>query len=290
MSAAALVAILAAVVGCGEAIQPFFTPSPSPQTVVLVGAGDIGECGAQTGAEATARLLDRIEGIVFTAGDNAYPSGRAQDFRNCYDSSWGRHKARTRPSPGNHDYETAGASDYFAYYGPNAGPAGLGYYSFGAGNWTVLSLNTNVPIDRNSAQLQWLRSELEANRSRCSAAFFHHPPFSSGPRGGNAYVRDLWRALHAEGVDVVIAGHEHGYERFAAMDGEGRPDLVRGTRLLVTGSGGARLVGFGRVELNSEVRVNAFGVVKLTLSQGAYQWEFVQADGGVGDNGVDTCH
>lgn len=122
-----LATALVAAVSCGsENRLPTFRPTPVTETAVLVGAGDIGECGPGTAPEATARFLDRIEGIVFTAGDNAYPSGRASDFRVCYEPNWGRHKQRTRPSPGNHDYEVPDAAAYFAYFRENAGPAGLG--------------------------------------------------------------------------------------------------------------------------------------------------------------------
>lgn len=256
---------------------------------MLVGAGDIGECGPGTGSELTARLLDRTDGTVFTAGDNAYPRGTAQDFRNCYEPSWGRHKARTRPSPGNHDYETPGAAAYFSYFGANAGPAGLGYYTFTAGNWTIYSLNSNVPIDRNSAQMQWLQAELSGAGVGCSAAILHHSPYSSGPHGEHPFLRDLWRTLYAARVDVLIAAHDHLYERFAAMDGDGRPDPSRGVRLFIAGTGGARLVPSVRVAPNSETRLSDFGVLRLTLRQSGYQWDFIQAGGNIFDTGVDTC-
>jgi len=281
---------LVAAISCGgENRLPIFTPTPVAETAVLVGAGDIGECGPGTGAEATARLLDRVEGIVFTAGDNAYPSGRASDFRMCYDPHWGRHKQRTRPSPGNHDYEVPGAADYFTYFGTNAGPAGVGYYRYRAGNWTVYSLNSNVPIGRASAQLQWLRAELTGDRSPCSAAYFHHPPFSSGGHGDHLFMHDAWRELHAAGVDVVIAAHDHTYERFAPMNGDGQADVARGVRLFIVGTGGARLVRPLRTAPNSELRTTQFGVLKLTLSISSYQWEFLDVAGGPVDSGSDVC-
>ena len=125
----------------------------------LVGAGDIAVCGSVATAQ-TAALLDRIDGTVFTAGDNAYFQGSAANYRDCYEPTWGRHKHRTRPSPGNHEYETAGGAAYFDYFGPSAGPPGLGYYSFEAGPWHVVSLNSNVAANQSSPQYQWLANDL----------------------------------------------------------------------------------------------------------------------------------
>ena len=270
----------------GGGLEP--TPIPGPP-VVLVGAGDIGECGPLAGPEATALLLDRIEGTVFTAGDNAYPQGRVEDFKNCYEPWWGRHKGRTRPSPGNHDYDTPGAAGYFAYFGSSAGPAGTGYYSYTAGAWTVLSLNSNVGVDRASAQVQWMRGELARAGDRCTAAYFHHPPFTSANRGESLFMRGFWQELNAGGVDLVVAGHEHMYERFAPMNGNGDADHERGSRLFVVGTGGGELVPATGVAANSEVRLASFGVLKLTLSTRSYQWEFIRPGGGTADMGADVC-
>ena len=239
LGVAACLMLLAAACGGentpGGVLEP--TPIPGPP-VVLVGAGDIGECGPLAGPEATALLLDRIEGTVFTAGDNAYPQGRVEDFKNCYEPWWGRHKGRTRPSPGNHDYDTPGAAGYFAYFGSSAGPAGTGYYSYSAGAWTVLSLNSNVGVDRASAQVQWMRGELARAGDRCTAAYFHHPPFTSADRGESLFMRGFWQELNAGGVDLVVTGHEHMYERFAPMNGNGDADPEHGSRLFVVGTGG----------------------------------------------------
>lgn len=283
-------AVMLATIACGsESSGPIFRPSDNTDVAVLVGAGDIGECGPGTAPEQTARILDRVEGVVFTAGDNAYPRGTNSDFRNCYEPSWGRHKGRTRPTPGNHDMESPGAGPYFNYFGANAGPPGQGYYSYTAGTWTIYALNSSLPIDRSSIQMQWLQQELEMTGSRCSAAIFHHPPFSSGPHGEHPYLRDLWRTLYAARVDVVIAAHDHLYERFGAMDADGRAEPGRGMRQFVVGTGGARLVPFVRVAPNSEMRISDFGVLRLTLQGGGYRWDFLQANGNIGDTGADIC-
>jgi 3',5'-cyclic AMP phosphodiesterase CpdA len=254
-----------------------------------VGAGDIGWCGSP-GPEETARLLDGIGGTVFTTGDLAYPSGTREEFLRCYDPSWGRHKGRTRPTPGNHEYVTAGAAAYFEYFGALAGPSGLGYYSFDLGEWHAVSLNSNIPADSRSAQASWLRADLAATSSRCVVAYWHHPLFTSGPNGAQGHVRDLWRILYEANVELVLNGHDHLYERFAPQDPEGRPDPVRGIRQFIIGTGGARPYTVVNTSGNSERRIdNVFGVLKLTLSGGSYEWEFIPVSGGH-DTGMGSCH
>jgi 3',5'-cyclic AMP phosphodiesterase CpdA len=269
------------------------TPPPSAAPEVLVGAGDIARCGQERiNADLTARLLDRIAGTVFTAGDNAYPSGRRGDFQNCYEPNWGRHKARTRPVPGNHDYETAGAADYYEYFGENAGPAGLGYYAYDVGAWRILAINSEISSAEGSAQLQWIRTQLQTNTRACTAAIWHRPLFTSGPNGDNRDMFDLWRLLYAFGVDVIINGHDHLYERFAKQDPDGRRDDVRGIRQFTVGTGGVPLYTAVRVKANSEVlETSTHGVLKLTLNGSSYHWEFVPVgDSGFRDSGSEGCH
>ena len=256
---------------------------------VFVGAGDIGLCNSDGNPEATARLLDRIGGTVFTLGDNAQVLGTMEEFRDCYGPTWGRHKHRTRPAPGNHDYEAPGAIPYYDYFGPNAGLPGAGYYSFDLGAWHIVALNSNIPVSAGSAQGRWLHADLSAHRGRCTLAYWHHPRFSSGPHGDQGQMRDFWQILHDAGADVVLSGHDHTYERFAPQDADGFPDATHGIRQFVVGTGGARLYEFGTVRPNSEVRIRALGVLKLTLSAGQYEWEFVPEQG-PGDFGTASCH
>lgn len=271
-------------------VVPTPTPPPPPSPPqVFVGAGDIGMCGLP-GSEQTARLLDGIGGTVFTLGDNAYFSGSEQNYRDCYDPTWGRHKSRTRPVPGNHEYETPGATPYFAYFGLNAGPPGLGYYSFELGAWHAIALNSSAPVGGNSAQGAWLQADLASSPSKCTLAYWHFPLFSSGPNGDNAQMRDFWRLLHDAGAELILVGHDHDYERFAPQDPDGRPDPVRGIRQFVVGTGGATSYTFVTVRANSEVRLTrVFGVLKLTLQTDSYQWEFITTSG-VGDSGTGVCH
>jgi 3',5'-cyclic AMP phosphodiesterase CpdA len=254
-----------------------------------VGAGDIGDCGSR-GAESTARLLDRLPGTVFTAGDNAYMSGRMEDFRNCYDPTWGRHRGRTHPVAGNHEYESGGAG-YFNYFGASAGSNGLGYYSFAEGPWRVIALNSEVPSGSGSPQMEWLRAELSDTPTACTAVIWHRPLFSSGPNGDNPDMRDVWRTLYEFNVDLVINGHDHTYERFAPQDPNGRPDSARGIREFIVGTGGAPLSAFQTIRANSEVRAAVWGVAVFTLNDRGYRWQFVPIEGAdFQESGSASCH
>ncbi len=258
-----------------------------------MGAGDIGDCANEGGrwAEATARLLDRIpDSTVFAAGDLAYFDGSAERFTNCYQSRWGRHRGRTRPAPGNHEYVSAGASPYYSYFGAASGTFGSGFYSYDLGNWHVISLNSNISDAQGSTQWQWLREDLTENRPRCTLAYWHHPRFSSGPTGGG-FMTEAWRLLHELGADVILNAHDHGYERFAPQDGEGRRDPNNGMREFVVGTGGAPLYPFQALKPGSEARASSYGVIKLTLRESSYDWAFVQADtDAILDSGTDRCH
>jgi hypothetical protein len=266
-------------------------PPPSTDEFVLVGAGDIAKCEILGGAISTARLLDHIPGTVFTAGDNAYDTGSAEDFEKCYNPTWGRHKARTRPTPGNHDWRADRGRSYFAYFGENAGPPGLGYYSYDLGAWHIISLNSVIDARENSDQGRWLKADLETAASDCILAYWHAPLFSSGPHGSDRSVRDLWRLLYDAGAEIIINGHDHDYERFAPQNPDGKADPDRGIREFVVGTGGGGVYRFKPPVRNSEIRDNStYGVLKLTLSPGRYAWEFVPATaGGFSDSGTGTC-
>lgn len=258
-------------------------------SVVFVGAGDIGRCGS-AGPEATALLLDRQPGTVFTLGDNAYPSGREEDFRDCYAPSWGRHRSRTKPVPGNHEYETPGAAPYFAYFGSGAGTDDRGYYAYTLGAWRVIALNSELPVSAGSAQARWLRNELASTRTMCTAAYWHRPLVSSGLHGDNPDLIDLFRLLYDAGVEFVLSGHDHIYERFERLDPNGRPDPT-GTRQFIVGTGGTPLSAPRRVRMGSEVQGTEWGILRLDLAPGSYRWQFLPvADGSFQDSGFDTCH
>ncbi|MEU6619756.1 DNRLRE domain-containing protein [Streptomyces litmocidini] len=274
--------------------SPAPTPTPTADPV-LVGAGDIADCGTG-GDEATANLLDGISGTVMAIGDTAYPSGTAADYTNCYDPTWGRFKARTKPATGNHEYYTSGASGYFNYFGASAGDPNKGYYSFDLGSWHVVALNSNcsvVSCAAGSAQEQWLRSDLAASTKPCTVAYWHHPRYTSGAgHSSSTTVQPLYQALYDNNAEVIVTGHNHNYERFAPMNATGGLDDTRGIRQFVAGMGGTGLEGFGTIQPNSEIRNgNTWGVLKLTLHSNSYDWKFVPEAGKTfTDSGTDSCH
>ena len=241
-------------------------------------------------------MLDSLTGTVAPLGDTAYSNGTPDEFARCYEPTWGRHKARTRPAVGNHEYGTPGAAGYFGYFGAAAGEAGKGWYSYDLGAWHVIALNTDcslVGCQAGSEQEQWLRADLAANGARCTVAYMHHPRFSSATvHGGSAAVDPLWRALEADGAELALAGHDHAYERFAPQTATGALDVERGVRQFVVGTGGRPLYAFGPPEPNSEVRDNTtWGVLHLRLRDGRYDWRFVGRPGSsFTDSGTSACH
>jgi len=271
-------------------------PAKTENIAVLVGAGDIADCRDLSGAEATAKLLEEVQGTAMAVGDLAYPDGTAANFE-CYDKTWGRLKDRTRPAPGNHEFHSAGATYYFQYFGQAAGDPGKGYYSYELGTWHIVVLNSECVAvggcDAASAQGKWLREDLAAHPVACTLAYFHKPLFSSGGTHGNdLLMKPLWDALYAANADVIVNGHDHDYERFAPQNPDGIADASHGIREFVVGTGGKNLRPFTVVRANSELRsLEAFGVLKLTLSPGRYQWEFIpQAGKSFQDSGAGTCH
>jgi acid phosphatase type 7 len=275
---------------------PTLPPSPG-LPAVLVGAGDIASC-TSTGDEATAARVDTVGGTVFTLGDNVYSNGTAAEFADCYGPSWGQAsiKSRTRPTAGNHDYNTANAAGYFGYFGSAAGDPTRGYYAYDAGTWRVYVLNSNCSIiscSAGSAQEQWLRADLAANPRACVVAMWHHPRFSSGStHGSSTATQALWQALYDFNAELVLSGHEHNYERFGPMTATGALDNSRGLASFVVGTGGVGHYGFGTIQPNSLVRDGAtFGVLRLSLSEGSWSSLFIPVAGqSFSDSASGTCH
>lgn len=250
--------------------------------------------------EATANLLDGLAGTVAAIGDLVHGSSATEaNFRECYEPTWGRHKARTRPAIGNHHYtsDEPAAGGYFSYFGSMAGEPGEGYYSYNIGAWHVVVLNSRTCVvsgcPASSPQVQWLREDLAANSARCTLAYWHHPLFSS--RVGPAAVKPLWDELYAADADLVLNSHAHSYERFAPMTPDGPPPLPdpRAIRQFTVGTGGAALVNFTREAAGSEVRDStSFGILRLALQSNSYEWKFQPTPGGTltNESGTTACH
>lgn len=283
-----------------ETPEPTSTPSPTPAPVTLVGAADISYCGEQfLGDEATAKVLAAVieqypDVQIFTAGDNVQGKGIMAEYLNCFTPSWGQFKERIHPAPGNHDYMTNQGAPYYTYFGAQAGEAGQGYYSYDMGEWHIIALNSNcndIGCREGSRQVEWLRQDLENNNKRCTMMYWHHPRFSSGHAGNYGSVYDFWRIGMEYGVEMVVSGHDHGYERFAPQDIDGKATTL-GIRQFVVGTGGATLRDWGEVKPNSEIRDNETnGVIKFTLYPDRYEWEFLPSEGGTfTDSGSGVCH
>jgi hypothetical protein len=264
-----------------------------PETILA--ASNIASCSSPND-EATASLLDTLPGTIFALGDNAFPDGSAQAYANCYAPSWGRHLPRTRAVLGNREYATGSPTAAFDYFGDRAGPRDLGYYSMDLGNWHIIVLNVSdsVPFVAGSAQSKWLASDLAASRKLCTLAMWHKPRFFSSNISGwtnTVSTLELWNRLYAGGVDVVLNGQQHQYERMRPMTPTGALDAGRGIRQFSVGTGGESAEMPPARAAGSESLSDAFGILKLTLDDRSYSWEFVPTvQGQFADTGSGTCH
>lgn len=269
---------------------PPVIPAPGSASTFVNVLGDTGWCGSPALAP-IARLFDRFDGDIILAGDLAYPNGTMQDFRNCFEPSFGRFKPRMRAAPGNHEYiASASADPYFTYFGDRGGPNRLGFYSFREAEWTVLMLNSSIPIGRTSAQYAFIRQVMQQSPTRCTMAVLHHPFDSSSQNGPSPFLRDLWELMYNLGGDLVINGHDHVYERHAPMNVDLRRDDAKGIRQFTVGTGGAALYGRVRGAANSEMLISNYGILRLKLDPALYEWQFMDMNGNVLDRGLNICH
>jgi Calcineurin-like phosphoesterase len=297
----------------GVALSALIMMVAAPQTSgttsdpVIAAAGDIacderpGKAETTTSSTcqqaATAAVVTSLHpAAVLAIGDEQYPSATLAQFMASYDRTWGAFKNITHPAPGNHEYETPNARGYFDYFGASAGPQETGYYSFELGGWHLIALNGNCSAiggcQSGSAQERWLAADLAAHPAACTIAYWHQPRFSSGVHHSDRTYQALWQDLYAAHADVVLAGHDHDYERFAPQDPQGRADPKAGIREFVVGTGGKSHYPFTLTENNSEVRNDeSFGVLSLTLHAHGYDWRFIPAAGSrLQDAGSGACH
>ncbi len=290
-------------------------PSASAADPVIAAAGDIacspqdpafnGGAGTQNKCAQTATSSLLIGGgysAVLDLGDTQYLCGSSSAYAGSYDPSWGQVKPITHPAIGNHEYLTSGASDcttanagakgYFGYFGAAAGPSGKGYYSFDVGAWHFIALNSQCShaggCSATSPQGVWLSNDLAAHPATCTLAYWHRPLFSAAY--SSTATKPLWTILENAHADVVLAGHDHLYQRFAPQTAAGVAD-PNGIREFVVGTGGESRAGSGKYVANSVVKNNTtFGVLALTLHATSYQWAFVPVSGSTfTDSGSAAC-
>jgi hypothetical protein len=260
---------------------------------VMFAVGDIASCPGGRQAE-TAAIVAGSPGLVALLGDLAYQDGSPSEFASCFDPTWGRFRDRAYPVPGNHEYQTAGASGYFGYFGERAGVGTEGWYAIRFGGWLLLALNSNCRFvggcGAGSRQEEWLRGQLSQATGLCVLAYWHHPLFSSGQQARSTEMTMIWADLVAARADVVLAGHDHAYERLGPQDAAGTP-TVNGVRSFVVGTGGGTLYPFGRVWPTSELGIaDTPGVLRLRLADGSYDWSFVDTSRVARDAGSARCH
>ena len=224
---------------------------------------------------------------VLALGDLQYPKGSLDDFRNSYDKSWGALKAITKPVAGNHEYDTAGAAGYYGYFGQIEK---RGYYVFEVGGWRVYVLNSNCDKMDCGTENLWFNQQLRDHPAACTLMAMHHPRYSSGLEHGSSTVpRPFWRTAYKYGVDVALAGHDHDYERFRRMDGEG-VYREKGIVSFVSGTGGKSLYHMGQKRTNSRYfQASKFGVLKLALGNGTWSWNYRTTGGTSLDSGSTSC-
>jgi chitodextrinase len=290
---------------------PGLPPSPDPPPggdgVTVAAAGDIA-CDPLSGSfnngegtssscrqAATAELLAGADAVL-TLGDTQYENGAYDKFLASYNKSWGAAKGITYPAIGNHEYQTPGGLGYFTYFGSAAGTPGQGWYSFDLGGWHIISLNSNCSAvggcGVGSPQYLWLLADLAANDAGCTLAYWHHPRFSSGNYGNDGAFQPFWQLLYNDGAEIVLAGHDHNYQRYAPQTPAGARDDARGIREFVVGTGGKShypvdMSGTNRQAANGDT----FGVLNLTLRADSYDWQFVPEEGkAYTDSGTSSCH
>jgi hypothetical protein len=286
-------------------LPPSTTAPPLPQPLraapILGAAGDIAcrpdqapnPLGCQQQATADVLAAGQPDAVAML-GDFQYDRGAPAEIP-AYDASWGRLRDRTRPTIGNHEYLTGSGAPYFDYFGVAAGDRARPWYSYDLGTWHVVALDANcglVPCLRGGEQETWLRNDLAAHPNRCTLAYWHQPRFSSAQvTAENVSVQPLWEDLQAAGAEIVLTGHVHNYERFAPQSPTGQAD-PRGIREFVVGTGGRDLNPLRRLRANSEAHTtDTFGVLFVTLRDGAYDWRFVAAAGSdFADAGIGRCH
>jgi hypothetical protein len=277
--------------------QPSSSTSAASDPVVAA-AGDIACApGSTVGTSCRHRavsdkiLADTAVGTVLMLGDAQYPNGTLADFKASYDPTWGRLKSKTRPVPGNHEYNTAGAAGYYDYFGSRAGDRSKGYYSFNLGTWHVVALNSEKDTAATGTQMAWLKSDLKAHPNRCTLAIYHTPRWSGGEEHGDStVVAPFVQALYDANADIILNGHDHNYERFYPLNPSGVRDNVRGITQIVSGLGGRSTRPVTPRATTAASNASSYGYSRLVLRDGSADVSYRSAVGSYSDSTKVTCH
>lgn len=277
--------IVASIVIAGVVAIPGVAQASSSAVTVAA----VGDIACEPGAAVTATTCHQASvASAITAskpkslwllGDIQYLQGELGGFQQSFGPAFSAFSKIWRPAPGNHEYYTPGASGYYDFFGKAAGPSRRGYYSFDIGKWHVVSLNSNCDVidcTTSGAELKWLKADLAKHKNRCTAAYWHHPYFSSGEHGNNSWDRPMWQALRNAHADLVLSGHDHDFEAFPRMSASGGLDSKHGLASFVVGMGGKSLYPFSAVVPHSAVRIaDQFGFLELKLSADRYTWRYL---------------
>jgi hypothetical protein len=226
--------------GFGDCTVTYRQPSSNDPVIAAVGdsvcapTSPVTPTTCQHGAVSSSILAARPAAYL-ALGDLQDPHGELANFNTAYERSYGRFKGITRPVPGNHEYEIAGATGYFTYFGPILAPQ---YYSYNVGSWHMVALNSEIDHSAGSPQVQWLKNDLANNTRRCVIAYWHRPRFAGGVYGRQGdQFQPFWEALVKGGVDLVITAHTHNYQYFGPRNAAGNPD-PNGVPSVIVGTGG----------------------------------------------------
>ena len=299
-------ALMLFVTGCGNSdsgnatsatVQPPLSSLGSHTTRLAI-VGDIacasptptGDRCRQAATYAIAKKMNPDRVLVI--GDTQYPDGALRLYRKSYAKSWGKFKPITFPVPGNHEYETRGAAGYFDYFGAAAAKRGQGWHAATVGGWRVIGLNSVCAevggCDAGSPQSNWLANDLRRHAKLCTLAIWHYPRFSSGPHGNHANLAHFWQQLNAASGEIVLAGHDHDYERFRAMTSDGK-ESESGMPSFIVGTGGVKRYLDFKETPGSAAHSLHYGVLQLDLYSRGYSWKFIQTDGKIADSGQAAC-